>query len=234
MLCFCFVCRLIIVFGMINLLLGSVLGWYGLNLVSDSVSELGLRPKPHLITDSLWMWADVSTFTRCIDRVYHCDTVMSLVGWIWHLVEHPITSQFKSQPVQILSYYIACAHHAASEIVYTGSRAHKNKEGGHALKSCVCMLTSLPGDDETEYSTTLSGTALIWEWEWCREVNYTAQILAFIIASNKIMQLLKQTGIASSACMRHMENFTQQWKLIKINLFCKKILSAALTILEWN
>ena len=51
MLCFCFVCRLIIVFGMINSLLGSVSGWYGLNLVSNSVSELGLRPRPD--TESL-------------------------------------------------------------------------------------------------------------------------------------------------------------------------------------
>ena len=55
---FCFVCRLIIVFGMINSLLGTVSGWYGLNLVSDSVSSTRYNPyhpQPHLITYSLWL-----------------------------------------------------------------------------------------------------------------------------------------------------------------------------------
>ena len=32
------------------------------------------------------------------------------------------------------------------------SSTHKNKECVHALISCVCLLTSLPGDDETEYN----------------------------------------------------------------------------------
>ena len=41
---------------------------------------------------------------------------------------------------------------APREIAHTGSRAHKNKECVHALKSCVCVLTSLPEDGEQEYS----------------------------------------------------------------------------------
>ena len=44
---------------------------------------------------------------------------------------------------------------AQSEIVHTGSCAHKNKECVHTLTSCVCVLTSLPGDDETEYTRGL-------------------------------------------------------------------------------
>ena len=40
---------------------------------------------------------------------------------------------------------------APSEVVHNGSRAHKTKECVHTLKSCVCVLTLLPGDDETEY-----------------------------------------------------------------------------------
>ena len=38
-------------------------------------------------------------------------------------------------------------------LAHIGSRAHKNKECVHALTSCVCVLTSLPEDGETEYST---------------------------------------------------------------------------------
>ena len=38
----------------------------------------------------------------------------------------------------------------SSEIAHTGSRPQKSKECVHALKSCVCVLTSLPEDSGTE------------------------------------------------------------------------------------
>ena len=41
------------------------------------------------------------------------------------------------------------------------AHAHKNKECVHALLSCVCMLTSLPGDGKVEYSKPL----------WCYRSN---------------------------------------------------------------
>ena len=41
---------------------------------------------------------------------------------------------------------------APSDIAHTGSRAHKNKVCMHAITSCACVLTSLPGDGEAEYS----------------------------------------------------------------------------------
>ena len=34
-------------------------------------------------------------------------------------------------------------------------RTHKNKVCVHTLTSYVCVFTSLPGDDETEYSKTV-------------------------------------------------------------------------------
>ena len=37
------------------------------------------------------------------------------------------------------------------EIAHTGSRTRKNKESVHALKSCVCVLTSLPEGSEQAY-----------------------------------------------------------------------------------
>ena len=41
---------------------------------------------------------------------------------------------------------------APREIAHIGSRARKNNECVHALKSCVCVLTSLPEDREPEFS----------------------------------------------------------------------------------
>ena len=41
--------------------------------------------------------------------------------------------------------------------VHTGSRAHKKKECVHELTSCLCVLTSLPGDGETDYSRGVKG-----------------------------------------------------------------------------
>ena len=35
------------------------------------------------------------------------------------------------------------------------SHAHKNKECVHALKSCICVLASLPEDGEQEYKTMM-------------------------------------------------------------------------------
>ena len=49
---------------------------------------------------------------------------------------------------------------ASREIAHIGSRARKNKECVHELKSRVCVLTSLPEDSETEYSLCVSRKCL--------------------------------------------------------------------------
>ena len=62
---------------------------------------------------------------------------------------------------------------APSETAHTGSHTptHKNKQCVHALKSCACVLTSLPKDGETKYST-LTNT-------WVNQFN--SNILSIII-----------------------------------------------------
>ena len=63
-------------------------------------------------------------------------------------------SQYSLYSLLAVTYsMLICQTHAPSEIAHTGSRAHKNKVCVHALTSCVCVLTSLPEDDETKYST---------------------------------------------------------------------------------
>ena len=51
---------------------------------------------------------------------------------------------------------------APSEIAHVSSRKHKNKEECvHTLRSCICMLMSLPEHREKEYSNALPNTAIV-------------------------------------------------------------------------
>ena len=55
--------------------------------------------------------------------------------------------------IQIYAYTYAYLPNAVLNLARQGKlRARKNKEYVHALKSCVCVLTSLPEDSEKEYT----------------------------------------------------------------------------------
>ena len=86
-------------------------------------------------------------------------------------------SLFSGSYVVCLLAKRSCKTCVPSEIAHTGLHAHKNKEWVHMLKSCVCVLTLLPLDNETEYSykTVETDSALIYQNTRSKAYRYFVQ-----------------------------------------------------------
>ena len=65
---------------------------------------------------------------------------------------------------------------APSESDHTGLRTHsyRNNECVQALTSCVCMLTSLPGDVDTEYTVVYKFNL---QWQFCLSLINRVRVL---------------------------------------------------------